>query len=328
MFTVDPSAILSTLVKAGGIFIPKSSQADIQILRECLHCERAEINVVEKTMILYNWSVGLDGQAPALQVGRAYVHWDSYLHPTISIEVDDVVLLVDFYNLLLTKSNWQAIHRRGFPPNIVVSPVDDDVKDKPINKVSSMSSKNDIAADTTDHLVRFESIDLSGKARVHLKSQPLHKDLGVLELDMDSFDDFTAIMKKEAALTQGHHGRRGLTPPEVATLLQNYFTQKIRTYIYEQWGDIITDKKDLLGDAKNLVHKAAGSVLNYATDASRKTGDDWQERLATRLGVSKQRLDLVRDSLLNVNATAVRSAYSDWADAYHSNAVARENDET
>lgn len=321
MFTVDPSAILSTLVKAGGIFIPKSSQKDVQILRDCLHCERAEINVVEKTMILYNWSVGLEGQAPALQVGRAYVHWDSYLHPTISVEVDNVVLLVDFYNLMLTKSNWQAIHSRGFPPNIVVSPVDGD--DKTISKAQRDNINDN---HTTDHLVRFESIDLSGKARVLIKSQPLNKDLGILELDMDSFDDFTALMKEASATVQGKN-RRGLTPPEVATLLQNYFTQKIRAYIYEQWGDIITDKKDFWGDAKSMVHKAAGSVLNYATDASRKTGDDWQEKLATRLGVSKQKLDLVRDSLLNVNATAVRSAYFDLTEAYH-NAAARENAKT
>lgn len=203
MFTVDPSTILSTLVKAGKILIPKSSQKDLQILRECLHCERAEMNVVKKTMILYNWSIGLAGEEPALLVGRAYVHWDSYTHPTIYVEVDDVSLLVEFRNLVLTQSNWQAIKSRGFPPEIAVGPAD-----PPPETLSKQTDS-----------VRLGTIDLSGKARIHIKSKPLNKDLGTLELDMDSFDDFTSIMREESEKQYKEAGRSGLTPPQVAALL-------------------------------------------------------------------------------------------------------------
>ena len=312
MFTVDPSAILSTLVKAGEVFIPKSSQKDIQIIRECLHCERAEMNVLEKTMILYNWWVGLStDQEPALLVGRAYIHWDSYTKPTVYIEVDNVTLLVEFRNLLLTQSNWQEIRSRGFPPDIAVSSADN----KPTTESESSAS-----SETTTDLVRFASIDLSGKARVHIKSRPLNKDLGILELDMDSLDDFTSLMQEASNKHFQETGRRGLTPPEVATLLQHYFSKKIRSYLDDHYQDMINNNREIFGDAKGFVHKAVGSILDYAADASRKTGDEWQEKVATRLGISKGRLDSVRDSLQNINVTAVaKSAYArsqDFANAH------------
>lgn len=86
----------------------------------------------------------------------------------------------------------------------------------------------------------------------------------------------------------------------------------IRSFLLDHYTDLLDDKKDVLvEDARGLVYKAAGSILDYASDVSRKTGDEWQETLATKLGVSRKRLDLVRESLQNLNVTTnVRSVFS------------------
>jgi hypothetical protein len=283
LFTVDPSAILSTLAKAGGVFIPKSSQKDIEILRDCLHCERAEINVIEKTMILYNFTIGLKGEPAALRVGRTYVHFDSYIAPTIYVEVDDVDLLVEFHNMILTKSNWQDLKGRGFPPEIAVT--------------------------------MTGSVDLSGSAGVRLVSRTLDKEIGHFEVDMDAFDDFTAVMMEASEKNFQDTGRRGLPSTELATLLQTYFTKKIRSFLLDRVDDLKIDPKELLqgaGDSVHTVMETAGrSVRGYAADASRKTGNELQNVLTARLdklGVSRDQIDKARDSLQYFNASAVREA--------------------
>jgi hypothetical protein len=291
MFTVDPSAILTTLIKAGGIFIPKSSREDLKLLRECLHCEHAEMNVVEKTMILYNWTIGLAGEDAALSVGRAYVQWDSYTRPTVFIEVDDVTLLVEFRNLVLTKSNWQALASRGFPPDIVVSQT----------KVPEKGKKE---AETSSYLVRFGSIDLSGKARVCMRSKPLKKDMGTWELDMNSFDEFTSLMQGNSERQLLETGRAGLTSTEVATLLQQFFTKKIRAYLYAHSGNMTEETRHALQHAKGFMHKAADSVLGYTADASKQKGHEWHEEVVARLcRFNNTRLNTLLGKLPKPNAT-------------------------
>ena len=276
MFTVDPSAILSSLLKAGGIFIPDSSRKDIDILRECLHCQHAEMNLVERTLILYNLTVGLQGEPAAMQVGRTYVYWDSYSKPTLFVEVDDVFLTVEFYNVLLTKSNWQMLKRRGFPPDILVS-----------------SSEGHQSSET----VRLGSIDLSGTARVHLVSKPLQRDLGLMELDMDSFDDFTSQMQAATERNFKESGRRGITSTEMTTMLQSYFMKKIRAYLRDAIENISGDTTQAVADAKGLAHEAFGSLRSYVSDATRKKGQDLKEAAAARVGMSPEALAEIGDSL-------------------------------
>jgi len=311
MFTVDPSSILSTLLKAGGIFIPRSSQKDIQILRECLHCERAEMNVVDKTMILYNATIGIAGQPAALTVGRTYVYWASYVRPTLDVQVDDVDLLMEFRNALLTKSNWQDLRRRGFPPDVVVSSSNTTHNGKEIKTPSTQEAQ-------TANVVRVGSIDLSGMARVRITSKWLQKDLGSFVIDMDSFDDFTELMQQSSERQYRETGRRGITPDDLATMLQRYFAQKIRDYLHSYVDDVVIDSRDMYQDARGVVDGVANSILTYVADASRKTGDELQEKVITNLGISKSRLDRLRNSLQQINTTALRHAFVNNKDRFYS----------
>ena len=106
-FTVDPSKILSVLVKRGGLLIPKSVEKELLALANVLHVDQASLNLVERQLIVKNFTVSLPRSSEqSMRVGRVHVRWDSYTKPCVDIEVDDVGVLLEFTNLLLTRSNW------------------------------------------------------------------------------------------------------------------------------------------------------------------------------------------------------------------------------
>lgn len=72
------------------------------------HVDHVEWNPVQKRLVFNNFTVtapGMDG-VDSLRVGRVSVSWESYTSPCLDIEVDDVDVLLEFSNLLLTKNNW------------------------------------------------------------------------------------------------------------------------------------------------------------------------------------------------------------------------------
>ena len=95
------------MIDHGGLFLSKSLREELQVAAKACKVSKAELNVVDKRMILTDLTVGLPGQKDAaLRIGRVYLSWDSYTRPSVTFEVDDVELLVDFCNVLLTRTNW------------------------------------------------------------------------------------------------------------------------------------------------------------------------------------------------------------------------------
>jgi hypothetical protein len=102
--TVDPSNIISLLVKTAGFFLdPK-----LQQLAYLLRCDEAKLNVVNREVLIDNFTLSIPNQHqfPALRIGRIHVSWDSYTRPCLEVQVEDVDILVEFTNLLLTRNNW------------------------------------------------------------------------------------------------------------------------------------------------------------------------------------------------------------------------------
>lgn len=297
MFTVDPSSILTMLVKGGNVFIPKSSQKDVRVLQECLHCEKAEMNVVEKTMILYNFTIGLKGKPAALRVGMTYVCWESYTRPTIYMEVDDVELLVEFYNVLLTKSNWQELKNRGFPPEV---------------SVASSDKKENEKIETTSS-IKIGSIDLSGTATVRIVSKALNEDLGLFELDMDSFDDFTDMMREQSESNFKKTGRRGLASEELATMLEAYFTKKIQAFLKHRVGALALGSEGTKRSVNEAFQNAGQSLVRYVAAVGKKKRDDLEQAVKAKLdeyGVTQNDFGRVLQRLQQINATAFREAFT------------------
>ena len=101
--TIDPSTILSVLVKKAGFFLdPK-----LRSLADLLHCQEAKLNVVDRELLIQNFTVSLPGEPfHSLRIGRIHVTWDSYKRPCVEVELEDVDVMVEFTNLLFTRNNW------------------------------------------------------------------------------------------------------------------------------------------------------------------------------------------------------------------------------
>ena len=110
--TVDPSSILSLLIQKAGFFL------DPQLLQlsRLMHCDQAQLNVVQRQLVITNFTVSIpttsitaNDQQPypyALRIGKIHVGWDSYSRPCMEIQVENVDIVVEFTNILLTRNNW------------------------------------------------------------------------------------------------------------------------------------------------------------------------------------------------------------------------------
>lgn len=107
MLTVDPSNIVSLMVKHGGLVVSKSIDQDIKLLSEVCHAQEIQLNVMERKLVIHNFSIRFpSAEKDALRIGKVSLTWDSYRRPCVEVQVDDVEVLVEFFNLILTKSNW------------------------------------------------------------------------------------------------------------------------------------------------------------------------------------------------------------------------------
>ncbi|KAL3905548.1 MAG: hypothetical protein SGILL_009633, partial [Bacillariaceae sp.] len=102
--TVDPSKIIAYMVHHGGLVLPKSAKEDVKVFGKVCHADEVLLNVLQKKIQVRNFVLH-DEKDVALRIGRMYLEWNSYRKPCLSIEVDDVDILVEFLNIILTKSN-------------------------------------------------------------------------------------------------------------------------------------------------------------------------------------------------------------------------------
>jgi hypothetical protein len=108
LLTVDPSNIISHMVKHGGLVLPKNTEKDLKVFAKVCSVDEVLLNVVERKLQIRNFVLHVEGDRDdvALRIGRVLVEWDSYLRPCLSVEVDDIEILVEFLNIMLSKNNW------------------------------------------------------------------------------------------------------------------------------------------------------------------------------------------------------------------------------
>jgi hypothetical protein len=238
---------------------------------------------VAKELLLYNFTISMPRGKPSLRVGRVYVRWDSYVKPCIDIEVDDVDLLVEFLNVLLTKTNWNELQDYGFPPSTTETATttqDDDVD----------------ASKTVNSFIRFNSIDLSKNMTVTVKSRPLKKDLRIFRFDMDDTDDFNTLIQQASDLNLLETGRRGCSIDELVLLLKNYMVKKVRSFAIDKAQDVAFDAGSSLEEADRLLTQA---VMDYTGDAGRKAGKELHKVVEAKLnkwGVPQEKLNDLKDA--------------------------------
>jgi len=113
LFHVDPQNIIRLICKHGGVVLPESIKKDIDIITSVCECDETSLDLINKELVVKGFRVSLPlkknthaGEKTALRVGRFSLSWDSYLRPCIDIEVEDVDILIEFINLVLSKNNW------------------------------------------------------------------------------------------------------------------------------------------------------------------------------------------------------------------------------
>jgi hypothetical protein len=109
MLDVDPSKIISLMMRHGGLLIPKSAENDLKVFSKVCHADSVKLNGIQRKLIVENFTVHLPGKEDALKIGRVFLRWGSYRKPCIEIEVDDVAITVEFLNVMLTKNNWYVL---------------------------------------------------------------------------------------------------------------------------------------------------------------------------------------------------------------------------
>jgi hypothetical protein len=294
-FTVSPSKILSVLINRGGLLIPESVEKELLALANVLDVEDAKLNLIERELILKNFTVGIPGNRESLHVGRVHFRWDSYIRPCVDIEVEDVGVLVEFTNLQLTESNWNELEDAGFPPAM------EDCDDAEEGTSTESST-----------FVRIGSINLSGNVRLSISSRPLNKPIASIVYGLDTFKDLNneiLQMSEANAVT----GRRGCKMDDLYIILRTYFAGRIRNFLRDAAHNVTTgsfsDEESItVKQAKRLLASASDVIKTYADDAGRKKGDELQESLAVsleKLGVPSPREKL--SALREVSLTAVRN---------------------
>lgn len=250
--------------------MPKDIQKDlVDVLARVCRVQEVQLNVLEKELLFFNLTVRHPSslsqnqqqqqQLPSLRIGRIRIKWDSYMKPCVDIEVDDVDILVEFSNLMLTRNNWNELQDAGFPPELLVGE----------------------STGPSSTFVRVGSMDLSGNVRAIIRSLPLggREICPPLQFDMDSLDaDLTALLEAGAS----NNGRRGVTTDELSGLLQRYFSDKLRDIVKSTALDVFLDEKDVTEQAKNIVSDASKAVLGYVNQASNKKRQEIQGSVKER----------------------------------------------
>ena len=114
LFSVDPQNIIRLVCRHGGVVLPESIKKDLDVFASVCHCAETSLDLIRKELVVKGFQVAMpmkkkkaNGEkTAALRVGRIYLTWDSYLKPCIDIEVEDVDILIEFVNLILSKNNW------------------------------------------------------------------------------------------------------------------------------------------------------------------------------------------------------------------------------
>jgi len=306
--TVDPRNVLSILVKRGGLVIPRDAQKEIEILRQVMAVEQAQLNLVERKLALQGLTIGLPDQAKSLRVGRVLVRWDSYNKPCLDIEVDEVDVLVSFSNLMLTQSNWNELQDFGFPPSGGSSP-----------RQQQQPRESPDSPDEALSFLRFNSIDLSKNLTVRVFSRPLKKRIGVMTVDLDVTDQVNELIRQKSD-ENSRTSRRGCSIEDVTSIIQSYVGESVRDFVSSRLKELATNPVESLQGADRAISRARGSILRYAEDAIEKKGGDVHDGVASKL--AGWGLDVTSDKLRTLREQSVQAAKSgDLSALFNASAV-------
>jgi len=277
LLKIDPNGIMSAITKYGKIILPESMDHDLKVLKTVCQCERSSIDVIHQELEIRNFTVSVPGETiPALHVGRLRLKWNSYIRPCLEIELEDVDIVVEFTNLLLTRTNWNELSELGFPPMMYLSDHD--------TTTSSTSTSTSTSASALS-MLRICSIDLTGVIKLRNLSRPLKE-----AITPDSTFQFSVLkelmdqIRTESNRAQTIRGQKGCTTDEVYDLITKFVNKRVRKLISSAVKDLAKStiypkqyESVTVQDTKKAFTNVMDSITSYA-DKVASVGEDYVQK--------------------------------------------------
>jgi len=292
---VDPSKILISMITNGGLFLPREIEQELNDLAQICHVDEAKLDIINRRLVLYNFTVSLpklmktstfqqqqsSESNPPLTIGRVDLRWDSYINPCLFLQVENVSIVVEFTNILLTQNNWNELRDAGFPPKLLF--YDDDEKNKgssPLPPISSVSSSS---------FIRIGGIDLVGKAVVEIRSRILQKPITEdLVLELDAWKELSSEISKASSnpKKKDDNGRPGCTTEELYKIIELYFSKKLKYLAATVLVDLVestTSKGDKQATTTSILaskmKKITSNIQNTFSTYTRDVGETLQTQM-------------------------------------------------
>ncbi|KAG7339125.1 hypothetical protein IV203_017702 [Nitzschia inconspicua] len=259
--TVDATKLVSYLVNHGGLVLPKSTKEEIKVFGRVCHVDEILLNVMQRRLQVRNFTIHTEGdhEDVALRIGRLYVEWSSYRKPCLSIEVDDVDILVEFLNIVLSRNNWNNLKDSGFPPQCTQT-----------------------------------NVDFSGNITCTFRSKPLKKEIAVLQFDLDSFDEVDRQIRERSDDNLIQTGRKGCTTDELYDIVKSFFARKIKEMAASNVEDALNGREmSTLQGIKRAWSSTSNSATGYVDDARDWTEGKLRGKLSESIQIGKQKTEKV-----------------------------------
>eukprot|EP01083_Nonionella_stella_P259043 884779_1 len=322
LLRVDTRQLVHLLCKHGGVVLSPSLERDLKVMSSVCQCDEASLDLINRKLVVRNFTVvhpvpvvqrhsknhevkstskiNIDEHRgdtavpePALKIGKIVVRWDSYLKPCVDVDVEDVDVLIEFINLILSKNNWNELDDTGFPPKMY-----DMVK----------SSSGYVRTSAASSFIRIGSISTTGEVRLHIKSRPLEKDLippVTFNMDIAKIINQEIQIASNRAQSDSLDGRRGCTTEEVYQIIQSCFGQQAQDILKSVAGDLtmaaFKGSSRTVTDAKRVWLEVKDVAAKYAKDVGDKTGQELDRRFE-KAGIGQHDLHLFAKDLLKTTA--------------------------
>lgn len=309
---------------------------DLRILQEVCSADVFKVDILRRELLLTNLTLcGKDNhRRPSLRVGFANVSWESYIRPCVSVEMSDVDILVEFTNLLLSRTNWHELRDEGFPPALLIGYAADDRDELPVeeqkddeNLANSNIDEVGTSSTVASSFVRIKGLELSGNVTLRVTSRPLGGEdiVPPLAFGLEALDDLSEQIQREANVA-AERGRRGCSTDRAYDIVVKYFLRKLQQILASTAFDISLLGKDatsiqklqqIKSTAEGLVKNYAASVTKLAEEKTRSGLGGLQRKVLDRLraaGLDDDQAEAARlgsDSIAKQTAGLLKSAFWD-----------------
>jgi hypothetical protein len=145
-----------------------------------------------------------------------------------------------------------------------------------------------------DSFVRIGGIDFSGSVTCVFRSEPLKKDIAVLQFDLDKLDELGRQIRERSDENLAATGRRGCTTDDLYKLIGNFYSQKLKGLAAQNLEDVFQGRdSSTVNDIKKAWKSAGDSASAYVDGARDWTEGQLQGKVNESIEIGKQTLDNV-----------------------------------